>query len=85
MAKATSLMFIIISGPSFFTGCRERNSFFHKDGWFGSPAGSGAVRVANGRVWVSAYAIQKVWVRPTLSKSTRGVLKSKDGIKEARY
>ena len=52
---------------------------------FGPPAGSGAVRVANGRVWVSAHDIQKVWVLPTLSRSTRGVLKNKDGIKEARY
>ncbi len=31
---------------------------------FGPPAGSGAVRVAGGRVWVTAHDIHTVWVLP---------------------
>lgn len=29
---------------------------------FGPPAGSGAVRVENGRVWITAHDINTIWV-----------------------
>ncbi len=31
---------------------------------FGPPSGSGAVRIENGRVWVTAHDVNKIWVLP---------------------